>query len=530
MTRRFVHGLALLLSGALTLSAIHAQASSDDKAILTATAEALGGLERVRSVKNITLSGYGQYAYMFGGGNITGSPEAPQKYQAANDLKRVYDLEHDRFQQLERRNFLFPFAAIFGHAFAQANLVLDGDIGYEMAPDGKVTRSRQWIESPLHIDGVHMRRMWNLNNPVALVRAALDPANKLSAPRKEGNLTVLDLTLKQGDKLSFAIDARSKLPTWVRWKNPHSNLGQVTLTTYLNGYAPYGGLLMPLGYITRIDWRNIDYFKMYVDDYVVDTQIADLAAPATVRAASDADPVVTSEATQVAPGVWRLTPYGNTVFEFADHLAIYELGGSHAAAQAAIDKARTLVPGKPLTEYIPSHHHFDHTAGYRVGVAEGLIVVSRYGNEGIFREMAERRAPDYPDALEKNRKPFKFRGFDDHLRMSDSKATVDLYWARANTHMADAVFAYVPASKVFVEGDMATAAKDYQFWGDNYMDNVEHYELDVETLSTVHMGIMKPADVIEMVKGGVQRARERCAAELAKGNYFPGCPIVSNRY
>jgi hypothetical protein len=114
--------------------------------------------------------------------------------------------------------------------------------------------------------------------------------------------------------------------------------------------------------------------------------------------------------------------------------------------------------------------------------------------------------------------------------LSDSKATVDLYWARANTHMADAVFAYVPASKVFVEGDMATAAQDYQFWADNYMDNVEHYKLEVEMLSTVHMGIMKPAEVIEMVKGGVQRARERCAAELAKGNYFPGCPIVSNRY
>jgi hypothetical protein len=33
-----------------------------------------------------------------------------------------------------------------------------------------------------------------------------------------------------------------------------------------------------------------------------------------------------------------------------------------------------------------------------------------------------------------------------------------------------------------------------------------------------------------MIRGGVQRARERCAAELAKGNYFPGCPIQSRRY
>jgi hypothetical protein len=41
---------------------------------------------------------------------------------------------------------------------------------------------------------------------------------------------------------------------------------------------------------------------------------------------------------------------------------------------------------------------------------------------------------------------------------------------------------------------------------------------------------MTHAQLIEMIRGGVQRARERCTAELAKGNYFPGCPIQSSRY
>jgi hypothetical protein len=52
----------------------------------------------------------------------------------------------------------------------------------------------------------------------------------------------------------------------------------------------------------------------------------------------------------------------------------------------------------------------------------------------------------------------------------------------------------------------------------------------VQTLSPVHMEPMKQAEVIELLKAGVQRARERCAAELAKGNYFPGCPVVTRRY
>src|SRR5215510_9257052 len=107
-----------------------------------------------------------------GGGRISGAPEAPEKYMAANDLTRVYDLEHARFQIRERRNMLFPFLAPFGHSFAL---------------------------NDNRIDGVHMRRMWMMNNPVALVRAMLDPAAKLGAPRQTGGVTAVDVTLKEGD-------------------------------------------------------------------------------------------------------------------------------------------------------------------------------------------------------------------------------------------------------------------------------------------------------------------------------------------
>jgi glyoxylase-like metal-dependent hydrolase (beta-lactamase superfamily II) len=265
---------------------------------------------------------------------------------------------------------------------------------------------------------------------------------------------------------------------------------------------------------------------------VIDGKIADLSAPASVRAQPEpASPVIDVKVTAVAKGIWRLVPYGGTVFEFKDHLTIFELGGSERIAQADIDAARKLAPDKPLTELIPSHHHFDHTAGLRVAVAEGLTVISRRGNEGIFREVTTHPAPDFPDALEKNKKPLKFVPIpEDHLRLADSAMAVELYWVRSNIHMADAVFAYVPAEKLMVEGDIGTAAVDYQFWADSYLDNVEHYQLDVKTISPVHLQIMTNDELIEMIKGGVKRARERCAAELAKGNFFPGCPVQTSRY
>jgi glyoxylase-like metal-dependent hydrolase (beta-lactamase superfamily II) len=522
----------LCIALAVSAPAMWAQARN----VVMEAAEALGGAARVASVKNITLVGYGQYAYMFGGGRITGSPDAPEKYQAANDLRRVYDLEHGRFQQLERRNMLFPFLIAGGHNFLPVNLVLDGDVAYDVNA-GAASRQPRWSESPLQLDGVHMRRMWMLNNPVALVRALSDPAAKLSAPRQNGEETVIDATLKEGDKLTAGFSP-NHLPAWVRWTNPQTDLGQVAMTTHFTGYTAYGGLLLPLGYDTRLDWRNIDYFKIYVDNYLVDREIANLAAPPEVRNAPEPESYrvrpVTSEV--VAKGIWRLTPGGSTVVEFKDHLAIFELDVDVHQAKALLAYARTLVPAKPLTQYIISHAHFDHVAGLRQGVAEGLTIIARRGNEGIFREMATHAAPDYPDDLAKSPKPFKFMPVDEKLRLSDDTMTLDVMWTRNNIHMADSVFAYAPAQKVIIEGDIATAAFDYQFWPDNFRDLMDYYKLDPEKLSPVHSisrehpGVLTMPQIEELIKGGTQRARERCATELEKGNYFTGCPVWSNRY
>ena len=496
-------------------------------------AAALGGLDRIQKLKNIRLIGYGQYGYMFGGGNITGDPNAPMKFEAANALQRVYDLEHGRYQQIERRNYLFPFLIAAGHDYHPVDWRLDGDVPYDVLPSGAAQRVYSWFEDAHSVDGLHMRRMWSIVNPIAAVRVALDPQSKVSEERPTAGPTVLDITMKEGDRFSVAIDRTTNLPAWVRWINPQRNLGQVAMTTYYTGYTPHEGFLLPLGYETNLDWRNIPYLKIYVDAYAFDGTIPDLAAPAAVRAAPDPMPAADIKATPIAKGIWRLNS-GTTVFEFADHLTLFELMQSVRPAQATLDFANAMVPGKAVTQLIVSHNHFDHSNGIRQAVAEGIAIISRRGNEGILREQVAHAAPDYPDALARRPRPMKFIPVDEHLQLADKTMTVDVYWSRNTTHTADSVFAYAPAAKVIAEGDMATAAYDYQFWPDNYLDALEYYKLDVEFLSPVHAvwtpDVLPEARVLELIKGGVERTRARCAAELAKGNYFPGCPVQSKRY
>jgi Metallo-beta-lactamase superfamily len=96
---------------------------------------------------------------------------------------------------------------------------------------------------------------------------------------------------------------------------------------------------------------------------------------------------------------------------------LFELGvNARGQAEAVIDHARTLAPGKPVTQLIISHHHFDHTAGFREAIAEGLTIIQRPTSGVVFRETATHPAPDFPDDLGKNPKPLKFIAAEEHLQ------------------------------------------------------------------------------------------------------------------
>ncbi len=521
-------------AGQAPTSAARASRPAAAVAVVDAAAEALGGANRIRAVRNITAHGYGTYAYHFGGSSITGAVQVPTKQIAANELRRVYDLENDRFQLIERRNWLFPFLIKAGHEWLQTNILLDGDIAWAVE-NGTPRRLARWEETPNWIDGPVMQRMWMMNNPVVLLRALLDPETQLSAPRAEGKETVIDVTLKQGYRLSAAFGA-DRLPAWVRWAAPQTNLGQMNFTTWFSGWADINGLMLPFGLATNNNWRDTRYLSLFVDAYDIDSTIESLAAPAAIRNAPEptAFPPLTLTSELVGRGIWRISG-GTTVVEFADHLVIYELIANVRQAKQVLDYARSLVPGKPIRYVIPSHNHFDHVRGIRQAVAEGITVITRPITAVQFAESLEGSTPEYPDDYSRNPQPLKTMLLDDHIRLQDATQTLDVYWMRNNGHMADGVFAHAPEQKVLMEADMVTAALDLQHWPDNFRDNLAYYKLQVEKISPVHQ-VVPGATVLtydqaeQLLKDGTQRAREHCAAKRANGVFHPGCPIQSRYY
>jgi glyoxylase-like metal-dependent hydrolase (beta-lactamase superfamily II) len=367
-----------------------------------------------------------------------------------------------------------------------------------------------------------------LAHPVVAVRAALGPRAKIGNVRSQGTERLVDVAVGVAyETFTLAVDASTDLPAWVSWVGPDGNLGDVTYKVAFTGYQPVSGVLMPTGFATTIDFRNVVQQKLYVDRHAIDAPIEELTVPDSVRIQPAPAPQMPKiGVTEVAKGIWLLAGAGNsTLFEFEDHLTLFEVYASELNALAVIETARKLVPRKPLTEVIVSHHHFDHTGGLRAAVSQGLTIVTQRGNEAFFREVTSRRARQYPDALEGNRHPIRIRAVDDHVNMKDNAMEIDIYRVVANSHMADGLMVYVPRDRLLVQGDLFDVNWEVYWWGSSYMDNVRYRNLRVDRDVPVHGTILPFADVQQHIERQIGNAEKLCAEVEAARLSMRGCPV-----
>jgi glyoxylase-like metal-dependent hydrolase (beta-lactamase superfamily II) len=512
---------ALVFVGLCAAGTARAQPAADARDVVTRAAEALGGVDRIQALRTIRFRGYGHDAYQDGGSLITTESTAPEKMTIITAYERVIDLENGRTRVRAKQSRAFVFAAqamMEGRPIDQA---LDGDIAYDVALAGAARRLSREVAT--------RRRMELLANPIVAVRAALDSRSRLTNRRAEGGATLVDVTTGRGEAFTLAVATSTSLPLWIRWVGPHDNLGDLTYRAEFSGYEPVDGVWLPMSFNTVSDFKNNVQLRLHVDRYVLDGDVGDLAAPTAVRSAPEPVPVYTVDATSVADGVWLLSGNGganSVLLEFADHLSLFEVPTSRAWTEALIAKARNTVPGKPLTEAIISHHHFDHTGGLRTAIAEGLTIVTQTGNVAWFEDLARRRVEAFPDALSRRPQSIKTRAVDDHVRLSDSKLTVDVYRVVANNHMAHGLMAYVPEHRLLIQGDLFDLNWEVYFWGDTYDKNLAYRKIDVERDVPIHGRVLPLSEVRAKLAEQTRNAAALCARVDAAGLSMPGCPLA----
>jgi hypothetical protein len=474
----------LLILGAICCGC---RKAPSERKLVDDAAQALGGRDRILAVKTLTIEGQGAETNL--GQNVT--PEGKLPVWKVTEFRQTIDPGAGRMRIRETRaaQFLFALATV-----QRQDQGLDGDVAYNVAADGKAARASASI--------AHDRRIALLHHPLTLIRAALDPAAKISNPRREGSQQLAEITTAQGDLLTLAVDTATGLPVRVTSMSDNPNLGDVAVETSFSDYETVSGLKLPKHLVTRVD--QYPQFDLRVSRNTIDNDAATLAAPEKIKAAAPPEPppiVVT--AIPVAKGIWWLAGSGNhrsILFEFADHLTLFEVPLNEARSKAVIDKARSIVPSKPLTQAIVSHHHFDHSGGLRVAVAEGLTIVTYRGNIAFFQQLVARKHTLAPDELAKKPQPVRFMPVDDELTLKDKTVEVRLYHLLDNAREGTNLFAYVPRDKIIVQADLYDSTWTQFPWADNVLRNIALRGLRVEKDVPVHGEIQSWPDVLKTMQ------------------------------
>lgn len=464
---------AATLLAVITLTALAAcSRTSPEQKFVNDVAAAMGGADRILTITGIVIEGEGTQYNL--GQDL--SPDAIGQTFNLTDYRRLIDLANGRARTYQTRTPNFAHWA--GPAPRHQVQGIDGSIGYDMLPDGTTAR----VPQPEAAD----RRTELFHHPLAAVRAALDPAAIRTNLRMEGREILLDV-VSEDQAFTLAVDADTVLPTRVMTHTYNVMLGDVIVTTTFDGYQEVDGLQLPSQLTSRTD--EFPTVEIRVTSQKTGDVTEDLTAPAAIASAPAVagSPSVNVTAEELARGVWYLAgqSHHSVLVEFDDHALLIEAPQHDARTLAVIAKARELLPDKPLTQLINTHHHFDHSRGIRAAIAEGLTIITHAGNAEFFHRVAQRPHTIVQDRLSQAPQLARIEPVSNEMTITDGRMTVVLYPV-TSVHSETMLMAYLPRERLLVEADLYVPGRSVMPFAAKFLDDVKALNLRIDRVVSLH--------------------------------------------
>ncbi|HEY7912928.1 MAG TPA: MBL fold metallo-hydrolase [Blastocatellia bacterium] len=128
--------------------------------------------------------------------------------------------------------------------------------------------------------------------------------------------------------------------------------------------------------------------------------------------------------------------------------------GSTSLSEAFIRKIKEKISGKPIKYLAVTHYHSDHAGGARAFMAEGATILTTPGNKRFFERMAAASYKLVPDRFSRGRGRARIETFARKRIITDGTRTVELINVGANPHTRENLVVYLPAEKILFQGDL----------------------------------------------------------------------------
>lgn len=207
--------------------------------------------------------------------------------------------------------------------------------------------------------------------------------------------------------------------------------------------------------------------------------------------------------TQLAPGIFFLDATHNSLaVEQADHVVLIEAPLDRERSAAIAAWAAQKFPGKPITQVIATHHHFDHAGGLRQFVAAGATIVVHESTKAFFDDRVfGASCTVFPDDLAAHPRAASIKTVPalGTLRLDDPTNPIEVY-PIASSHADDMVVAYLPNQGILFNSDLYIpltddlkqsgftpyfTAKDFR----DLADGIQHHGLSPAVIVGGHGGV-----------------------------------------
>lgn len=452
-------GLALVVAGC-----------SEPAGTLPAASKALDAA----GTTSISFTGTGKW-YQFGQAPVPGQAWPAFDVSAYTQTASYADPASGRVE-ITRLQVVDPNRARPTPVEQKVDQFVSGGSAWNVAPNG--TNAAQ----PVAVDERTVE-VWA--TPHGFLRAAA--ANKATVTQANGGSEVSFSVGKH--KFAGTINAANEVTRVQSWfDNPVT--GDTPVEFAYSGYKDFNGVRFP-GRIVRTQ-AGFPVLEIDVASVTKNPQVA-IAVPDDVK--SFTPPPINVEVEQLAAGVHYLRggSHHSVLIEQADHLVVVEGPQNEARGQAVIDKAKELVPNKPIRYVINTHVHFDHSGGLRPFVAEGATVVTHDAVRPFYEAAWANPRTLGPDALSKSGKTATFETVTDKHVLTDGKRPIEIYAIQGSGHADGFLMVYLPNEKILTEADAWTPLAEGapppatpNPFNVNLYENIQRLNLDVQTLAPIH--------------------------------------------